>query len=395
MSHYTIVATAAFGIESVTADELRKLGYHELTVENGRVKFPGDLRDIARCNINLRTADRVLIELANFEARDFEELFQGTLAVPWEQYIPENGIMHVIGKSVKSALFSVPDCQSIVKKAVVEAMKRKYKTQWFEENGPLYRIETAILKDRVSLTIDTSGAGLHKRGYRTKGGEAPLRETLAAAIILLSRWDPSRILADPFCGSGTIPIEAALIGNNIAPGINRSFISEDWPIFPQKVWKDVRAESRDAVTNNAPVILASDIDWKVFKNARDNAARAGVDGFITFQKKPVSEFSSRKKYGCIITNPPYGERLGEKREAEKLYAEIGAVFQCLDTWSCFIITPHPDFPRLFGRITDKNRKLYNGTIKCHLHQYFGPLPHGRKKYSGEKPSLEQGKPDHD
>ncbi len=377
MAQYTLIATSAFGIESVVADELRALGYENLVVENGRVKFRGDLLDVARCNIRLRTADRLLLELNEFVAKDFEELFQATRAVPWEHIIPESGKMHVTGKSIKSTLFSVPDCQSIVKKAVVESMKRKYGKTWFSEDGPVFKIEIALLKDRGSLTIDTSGPGLHKRGYRRGGGEAPLRETLAAAMVLLSRWDPSRILADPLCGSGTIPIEAALIGKNIAPGLNRSFVSEEWAIIPKKHWKLAREEARAAILDVKPVILASDIDGKVFRTARENAENAGVSDCITFQRKPVSEFSSKRKYGCIITNPPYGERLGDLRQAEALYKEIGGVFSRLDTWSCFIISPHENFARHFGKPSDRNRKLYNGKIKCYLHQYFGPLP--RKK----------------
>jgi len=374
MNKYTLIATSAFGIESVVAEELRDLGYDELTVENGRVKFRGGPEDLARCNLWLRSADRLLWEVAEFGAGDFEELFQGTLTVPWEEFIPENGTMHVTGKSIKSALFSVPDCQSIVKKAVVEGMKRRYRKDRFEENGPLFRIEIALLKDRASLTLDTSGAGLHKRGYRTKGGEAPLRETLAAAIIRLSKWDASRILADPFCGSGTIPIEAALAARNIAPGLNRNFVSEEWPHLPGAVWKRAREEARDSVVDVNPVILASDSDGRVFRAARENADRAGVGDCITFQKKPVEEFSSKKKYGCVITNPPYGERLGEVKEAEKLYATMGGVFANLDTWSCFILSPHEDFERYFGKESSRNRKLYNGKIKCYLYQYFGPFP---------------------
>jgi putative N6-adenine-specific DNA methylase len=385
MAHYTLIATSAFGIESVVADELRALGYTGLTVENGRVKFNGDLNDLVRCNIRLRTADRVLLEVKEFIAKDFEELFQGTLSVPWDQLIPENGKMHVTGKSIKSTLFSVPDCQSIVKKAVVETMKKKYKKQWFDEDGPVFKIEIALLKDRASLTIDTSGPGLHKRGYRISGGEAPLRETLAAAMVMLSRWDASRILADPLCGSGTIAIEAALLARNIAPGLNRSFVSEEWPLIPKKLWKTARDEARGEILDLKPVILASDMDGRVLRTARENADQAGVSDCVTFQRKPVSEFSTKKKYGCLITNPPYGERLGDLREAEKLYAEIGEVFSRLDTWSCFIISPHEDFARHFGKPSTRNRKLYNGRIKCYLHQYFGPLPRVKNRPPGDKP----------
>jgi putative N6-adenine-specific DNA methylase len=355
--------------------ELQRMGYTDLKVENGRVEFTGDERDIVRCNLWLRCAERLLLKMAEFQATDFEELFQGTLKVPWEKMIPLDGKMHVTGKSIKSKLFSVPDCQSIVKKAVVEAMKRKY--HWldqFPEDGPVYKIEIAFLKDTATLTIDTSGAGLHKRGYRLGRGDAPLRETLAAAMILLSRWDPSRIFADPLCGSGTIPIEAALIGRNIAPGLKRKFVSEDWPNIPSKLWSALRDEASAAIKDVPLSIFASDIDTGVFRSARENAENAGVLDNIVFQKKPIEEFSSKKKYGCIVCNPPYGERIGDRRQAEELYKEMGKVFSKLDTWSFFILTAHPEFQKHFGTDASKNRKLYNGMIKCHLYQYFGPLP---------------------
>lgn len=371
---YTITATCSFGIESVLADELKKLGHEELKVENGRITFPGDDEDIARCNIWLRTADRVLIQMAQFPAKDFEELFQGTKAVPWEEFIPVDGVMHITGKSVKSTLHSVPDCQAIVKKAVVESMKRKYKRDWFEESGPVYRIEVALLKDVATLSIDTSGAGLHKRGYRQDAGEAPLRETLAAALVLMSRWNPSRIFADPLAGSGTIAIEAAMIGRNQPPGMNREFAAENWPHIDKKIWESIRVEAMESLHTDEFTVFASDPDWRVFKKARENALHAGVAEYITFQKKPVEEFGSRKKYGCIVTNPPYGERIGERREVESLYRTMGDVFLKLDTWSFFILTAHEEFQKFFGKKAHRNRKLYNGKIKCYLYQYLGPLP---------------------
>lgn len=371
---YNIIATSTFGIESIVADELRNLGIDGLKVDNGKVEFSGDEKDIISCNINLRTSDRILLKVSEFKAETFEDLFQGTKAVNWGDIIPSNGKMHVEGKSIKSKLFSVPDCQAIVKKAVVESMKRKYKKDWFDETGAEYKIEIGLLKDMATLTVDTSGAGLHKRGYRNIAGAAPLKETLAAAMVLISRWDPSRILADPLCGSGTIPIEAALIGKNIAPGINRSFVSEDWGLFPEKLWKDERDVAKSKVNDETFRILASDIDGSVLKTARENALKAGVDDLIAFQKLPVAEFSSRKKYGCIICNPPYGERLGELKQVEDLYRHMGDVFSRLDSWSYFIITSHPEFQKLFKRKADKNRKLYNGKIKCYYYQYFGPLP---------------------
>lgn len=374
---YTLIATSTFGLEGIVAQELKNLGYEDIVIDNARVMFNGDERDIAKCNLWLRTADRIIIKMGEFKAQTFEELFQGTLSINWGDFIPSNGKMHVVGKSVKSKLFSVSDCQAIVKKAVVESMKKKYNIQWFSEDGPIYKIEVSILKDIATLTIDTSGPGLHKRGYREMAGEAPLKETLAAAMVLISRWEPKRILADTFCGSGTIPIEAALIGKNIAPGLNRSFISEDWPQISKSIWKDVREEARFLINDNEFRILASDIDGRVLKTARDNAKKAGVDEYIAFQKLSFEEFSSKKKYGCIISNPPYGERIGEIKQVERMYVKLGEVLKKLDTWSFFILTSHPEFQKLFGKRADKNRKLYNGMIQCYFYQYLGPLPKKR------------------
>lgn len=379
MTRHALIATTSFGLEAVAAEELRSLGYQDLSINNGRVEFSGDDCDIARCNIWLRCAERLLLKMAEFPARDFEELFQGALAIPWEKFIPENGKMHVVGKSVRSKLFSVPDCQSIVKKAVIEAMKRKYRGSLFPEDGPLYKIEIALLNDTATITVDTSGAGLHKRGYRQGRGEAPLRETLAAAMVMLSRWTPDRILADPLCGSGTIPIEAALIGRNIAPGLKRKFAAEDWPGIPKKIWKALRDEAAEAVREIPLIIFASDSDKRVFKKARDNAESAGVLENIIFQKKPVGELSSRKKFGCIVCNPPYGGRIGDRRQAEEIYRAMGNVFTNLDTWSYFILSAHQEFEKYFGKKASKNRKLYNGKIKCYLYQYYGPLP-GRGRF---------------
>ena len=337
---YTIIATAAFGLESVVVRELRKLGYEDFTVENGRVSFTGDERDIARCNIWLRTADRVLIEVARFKAIDFEELFQGTLKVPWENIIPNDGKMHITGKTVRSKLFSLSACQSVVKKAVIEAMKRKYGSSEFPETGPVYKIEVSLIKDMASLTIDTTGPGLHKRGYRQDAGEAPLRETLAAGIVLLSGWKPDRILADPLCGSGTIAIEAALIGKNIAPGLKRSFVSETWWQIPEQIWRSVRDEAREQINDVSFQILASDIDALVLRKARGNAERAGVSDLIAFQKLSVDQFRSRKKYGYIICNPPYGERLSEETEVEEALQDNGGDFFT----TRYVVLLYPDSP---------------------------------------------------
>jgi putative N6-adenine-specific DNA methylase len=367
---FKLIATTTFGLEAVTAKELKKLGYEDLVLENGKVTFEGDEMDIAICNIWLRTADRILIQMAQFEARSFEELFQGTLAVNWGEYIPENGVMHITGKSIKSQLHSVPDCQGIVKKAVVEGMKNTYKKDWFEEDGPVYKIEVGILKDLVTLTMDTTGPGLHKRGYRNLAGEAPMKETLAAALVLLSDWNTTKELADPMCGSGTIPIEAALIGKNIAPGLHRTFVCEQWPIIPKDVFEQVREGAEKSINKDEFRILASDIDGSVLRTARDNAVKAGVDKYIAFQTLPMEEFSAKKKKGCIICNPPYGERMGEKELLEKLYINLGKMYRSLDNWSCFAITSFEDFQKFFGAKADKNRKLYNGRLLCYYYQYL-------------------------
>ncbi|NLO89230.1 MAG: class I SAM-dependent RNA methyltransferase, partial [Clostridia bacterium] len=328
-----------------------------------------------RLNLWLRTADRVRLLMGEFEARTFEELFEKTKALPWADILPENAAFPVEGKSVKSTLFSVPDCQAIVKKAVVESMKKRYRRIWFEEKGPLYKIEVAILKDTATLTIDTSGPGLHKRGYRALNTHAPLKETLAAGLVLLSRWEPEIPLIDPFCGSGTIPIEAALIGLNIAPGINRSFVSEGWPQIPKKLWEKCRQEAKEKIDFKRELdIEGSDIDPEALKLAKLNASKAQVKGKIIFKQRPLSQLRSKKKYSKIICNPPYGERLGNKREVEKLYREMGKVFKNLDTWSYYILTSHRNFEKFFGKKATKKRKLYNGDIRVDYYQYYGPKP---------------------
>jgi putative N6-adenine-specific DNA methylase len=366
---YKIIATTTFGLEAITAKELKELGYEDLVVENGKVTFEGDEMDIAICNIHLRTAERVFIKMAEFKATSFEELFQGTKAVDWGDLIPIDGKMHVIGKSVKSQLHSVPDCQGIVKKAVVEKMKEKYNTDWFSEDGPVYKIEVALLKDIVTLAIDTSGTGLHKRGYRENAGEAPLKETLAAALVLLTKFDGSRQLIDPFCGSGTIAIEAAMIGKNIAPGIQRNFVSETWPTMEKEIWSQVREGAKAAINKENFVIQGSDINGRVLRTAMDNAKKAGVEAYINFQKIPMQNVSSKKRGGLIITNPPYGERLGELEEIKVLYKEFATMYSNLEDWSCYVLTSFEDFEKTFGKKADKNRKLYNGRIQCYYYQY--------------------------
>lgn len=375
MSKLQLIATSTFGIEAVVGRELLKLGYQDQHVENGKVTFSGDESAICKTNLWLRSADRVLVKMGEFKATSFEELFQQTKALPWEDWIPVDAEFPVDGKSVDSKLFSVPDCQAIVKKAIVERLKQKYKKDWFEETGALYRIEVGLLKDMATLTIDTTGPGLHKRGYRKLVSGAPLKETLAAAMIMISRWNHERVLIDPFCGSGTIPIEAALIGKNMAPGLKRNFTAESWHNIPGELWKRAREEALDLVRKDSELrISGSDIDGDVMSLARYHAKEAGVEKDIHFQRLPMAEISSRYKYGFIICNPPYGERLGEAADVEKLYRQMGTVFKGFDTWSHYVLTSHPQFEKLFGRRADKKRKLYNGKIMCNYYQFFGPPP---------------------
>lgn len=371
-----LIATAAFGVEALTARELKNLGYGDQRVENGRIYFKGDEAAICRSNIWLRTAERVLLQIGRFEARTFEELFEKTKALPWPDWLPEKAEFPVIGKSVKSTLFSVSDCQAIVKKAIVEKMKQKYKVQWFEETGPKYKIEVSLLKDVATLSIDTSGAGLHKRGYRTLVSAAPVKETMASAMVYLSRWYPDRLLIDPLCGSGTIPIEAALQGLNIAPGIKRNFAAENWQnIVESSCWAEAREEAQDSIKKQPEMqIMGFDIDDKVLSLARYHAKEAGVEDYLHFQRQDVGDLQTKKKYGYLICNPPYGERLEEVTAVEGIYKMMGKSFNHLDTWSYFILTPHPRFEVLFGKKSDKNRKLYNGNIMCYYYQYFGPRP---------------------
>lgn len=375
MQKIQLIATAAFGIESVVGRELKWLGYEDQFIENGRVIFSGDESAICRTNLWLRTADRILVKLGEFEALTFDSLFEKTKALPWDEWIPEDAEFPVEGKSIDSKLASVPDCQAIVKKAVVEKLKQKYKKAWFEETGPRYRIEVALLKDMATLTIDTSGAGLHKRGYRKLVSGAPLKETLASAMLLISRWNHERVLVDPFCGSGTIPIEAALIAHNIAPGMKREFAAEQWGRIPKKLWEDARQEALDLAKFDRELrISGSDINDEVMSLARYHAKQAGVENSIHFQRMDMAELRSRYKYGFIITNPPYGERLGEQKQVERLYQQMGGVFGKLDTWSYYVITSHPQFEKFFGRRADKKRKLYNGRLLCNYYQFFGPQP---------------------
>ena len=367
---YDLIATSTFGIESITAKELRALGYEDLKIENGKVTFEGDEMDIAISNIHLRTADRVLIKMAEFEARSFEELFQGTKKVQWSKIIPIDGVMHVVGKSIKSTLYSVPDCQSIVKKAIVKRMSESYGVEQFSESGPVYKIEVSILKDVVTLTIDTTGPGLHKRGYRELAGVAPLKETLAASMLLISRWNDEFELIDPFCGSGTILIEAAMIAQNIAPGVNRSFVCETWPSISKDIFESVREGARRSEKHKDISLIGYDIDYRVLKVAMENAKKAGVDKYIKFQKRDFMEFSTSRKYGFIVSNPPYGERIGEEKTLPLIYKHMGNMKKKLEDWDFNILTSFEPFEKTVGVKSTKNRKLYNGKIKCYYYQYF-------------------------
>ncbi|TCO74394.1 THUMP domain-containing class I SAM-dependent RNA methyltransferase [Marinisporobacter balticus] len=375
MGKIELIATSTFGLEEMVKIEVRNLGYEQMTVENGKVTFTCDTYAIPRANLWLRTADRVLLKMGEFKATSFEQLFERTKALPWEEWIPENGKFPVNGKSIKSQLFSVSDCQAIVKKAIVERLKEHYDTEWFEEDGEEFPIEVALLKDVATLTIDTSGQGLHKRGYREKANEAPLKETLAAAMVMISRWREDRVLIDPMCGSGTIAIEAAMLGKNIAPGLERKFVSQGWERIPEKAWKDARVEALKAIRQDEDIkIFASDMDEKAVEIAKENACNAGVEDCITFAVGDMATIRSNEKYGYIICNPPYGERLGEKKEVQQLYARMGKVFKKLDTWSTYIITSDEDFEKLYGKRASKKRKLYNGRIKVDYYQFFGPKP---------------------
>ena len=368
-----LIATATFGLEAVVKREIEALGYRIIKTENGKVTYTGDERAIVRSNLWLRTADRVLLKMAEFEAREFEELFQQTKALPWEQLIPIDGKFTVTGTSVKSTLHSVPACQSIVKKAIVEKLKEFYSVELFEETGAEYTVKATLLKDRVTLTVDTSGVGLHKRGYRTSDVTAPIKETLAAAMIQLSFWRDDRLLIDPCCGSGTIPIEAAMIGRNIAPGINRHFASEGWELIPEKLWKEERRAAFEAMDYDRKLnIYGFDINMKAVEAARANAEEAGVDDCIVFKKADARKLRPEGKNGIVITNPPYGERIGEKEEIEGIYAGFRKFFEENPDWSLFMITTDKEAEeKAMGRKAERRRKLYNGRLETCYYQFHG------------------------
>lgn len=380
--YFELIAPCHFGMEAVLKREILDLGYEISQVEDGRVTFLGDDEAICRANVFLRTAERVLLKAGSFHAESFEELFQNTKNIPWEDLIPRDGKFWVAkASSIKSKLFSPSDIQRIMKKAMVERMKQAYGLQTFPETGSSYPLRVFLYKDQVTAGIDTSGDSLHKRGYRTLSSKAPITETLAAALILLTPWKKDRILVDPFCGSGSFPIEAAMMAANMAPGMNRSFLAEDWGnLIPRKCWYQAVDEANDLVDLDIQVdIQGYDLDGEVVRAARANAEAAGVEKLIHFQQRPLSALSHPKKYGFLITNPPYGERIEEKENLPGLYREIGERFQALDSWSAYIITAYEDAEKYIGRKADKNRKIYNGMIKTYYYQFLGPKPPDRKR----------------
>ena len=379
MSVFTYIAPCHFGLEAVLKREVAKLGLEVLSVDDGRVVFAGNETDAARANIGLRSAERILIRAGEFRALTYDELFEGTKAIPWEEYLPKNAkFWPSKAASVRSILFSPSDIQSIVKKAMVERMKTRYRVEWFPEDGPSYPVRVSIKKDVVTIGLDTTGTSLHKRGYRVSPVMAPVSETLAAGIIGLTPWFPDRILVDPFCGSGTIPIEAAMIAKRVAPGLKRHFLSEDWTgLIRAADWKKAREEAQAQILTDALAdtdIQGYDIDARAVKAARENAEAAGVRELIHFQQRAVKELRHPKKYGFIITNPPYGERLEDRAGLPALYRQIGEAYGALDSWSMYLITSYDNAEKDIGRKADRNRKIYNGMLKTYLYQYMGPKP---------------------
>ena len=382
MKKMELIAPCHFGLEAVLKREITDLGYDVSSVEDGRVTFLGDEEAVCRANIFLRTAERILIKAGSFPASTFEELFQGTRAIPWEEYIPVSGRFWVAkAASVKSRLFSPSDIQSVMKKAMVERLRDAYHVNWFAEDGEAFPIRVFLKKDEVTVGLDTTGESLHKRGYRKLTAKAPIAENLAAALLLLTPWKGDRILVDPFCGSGTFPIEAAMMAANMAPGMNRSFTAESWGhLIGKKQWYDCIDEAREMMTPDVDTdIQGYDIDARMVEIARENARLAGVEKLIHFQRRPVAELSHPKKYGFVVTNPPYGERLEEKKNLPALYRTLGERFQRLDSWSLYVITSYEDIEKDIGRKADKNRKIYNGMMKTYFYQFQGPRPEKRTR----------------
>ena len=386
MRKLELIAPCHFGMEAVLKREIQDLGYEIIRVEDGRVTFIGDEEAVAYANIFLRTTERILIQIGRVHAVTFDELFEKTRDLPWEEYIPADGKFWVAkANSVKSKLFSPSDIQSIMKKAIVERLKGVYHQEWFPETGASFPLRVAFMKDEAVIGLDTSGVSLHKRGYRQLTAKAPITETLAAALILLTPWKKDRILVDPFCGSGTFPIEAAMIAADIAPGMNRSFLAEEWKdLIPRKYWYYAMDEARERVNTNIETdIQGYDLDGEIVKAARENAKLAGVEQLIHFQQRPVSQLNHPKKYGFVITNPPYGERLEDKAAMPALYKEIGEAFSRLDSWSEYVITGYEDAERCIGKKAAKNRKIYNGMMKTYFYMFPGPKPPRRQESKEE------------
>ncbi len=382
MKRYELIAPCHFGLEAVLKREIIDLGYDVTCVEDGRITFYGDEEAVCRANIFLRTAERILIKVGCFHAESFEELFQGTRELPWEEFLPADGKFWVAkAASIKSKLFSPSDIQSIMKKAMVERMKAHYRTEWFKEDGESFPVRVFLMKDEVTVALDTTGESLHKRGYRKLTAKAPIAENLAAALIMLTPWKQDRILVDPFCGSGTFPIEAAMMAAGIAPGMNRSFTAENWPhLVAKKQWYDTMDEASEMVDMSVSCdIQGYDADDEMVAISRENAALAGVDKLIHFQKRAVDQLSHAKKYGFIITNPPYGERLEDKADLPAIYGALGQRFQALDSWSLYVITAYEQAERDMKLKAEKNRKIYNGMMKTYFYQFPGPKPPKMKR----------------
>lgn len=382
MRKFELIAPCHFGLEAVCKKEILDLGYEIVRVEDGKVTFEGDAEAVCRANIFLRTAERILLKVGSFRAVTFEELFEKTKELPWEEFLPQDGKFWVTkATSVKSQLFSTSDIQSIMKKAMVMRMKECYGTEWFPETGASFPVRVTFLKDEATVCLDTTGESLHRRGYRRLTSKAPITETLAAALLMLTPWRRDRILVDPFCGSGTFPIEAAMMAANMAPGMNRTFTAMQWDkLIPAEEWDAVFEEARELVDTDVEVdIQGYDADPEIIKAARENAKLAGVDHLIHFQQRPVEALSHPKKYGFIVTNPPYGERLEDKAALPELYRTIGERYQALDSWSMYLITSYEDAEKYIGRKADRNRKIYNGMMKTYFYQFLGPKPPKRRK----------------
>ncbi len=374
MNEFELIVPTLFGLEAFVSKELKRLGYEKTSVEDGRVTFLGDCEALCRANMWLRCGERVLIKVAEFNATTFEELFCATKAIDWTRFLSKNAAFPVKGYSLKSQLASVRDCQAIIKKAVAESLGESYNLSWLPEDGACYQLQFSILKDRVTLMIDTSGESLHKRGYRAISNAAPLRETIAAAMVMMSYWKFEYPLCDPFCGSGTIPIEAAMFKRNIAPGLTREFSAQNFDFVPQNLWNKAREEAFDLKRNTPLEIYSSDIDPEAVEIASENARKAGVEDVVVPKVLNALDFSCQTPYGSIICNPPYGERLGTIADCEKLYSDMGKSFKSLQDWSFYILASAENFEKLFGKTANKKRKLYNGMIKCNIYQFFGNRP---------------------